>query len=227
MAFPLRPVVILSGAWLALCLPVARGQAILYVDAQCPASYPPFDSWANAATNLQEACDYAADGDTVLVTNGDYFVAAQINLAVSITLASVNGPGATRIIAVSNRCLQLSAPAVIDGFSFTNGYVNSAPVHGAGIHAAVTGAVIRNCHFENNYTGANGQGGGLWLGPSGTVENCIFSRNRADVGGGLYASNGLALAGCTFTGNWTSAGSGGGAYATGNATGPRTDVAAA
>ena len=218
MAFPLRPVAILSGAWLALCLPVARGQAILYVDAQCPASYPPFDSWANAATNIQEACDYAADGDTILVTNGDYYVATQINLEVSITFESVNGPGATRIIAVSNRCLQLSAPAVIDGFSFTNGYVNSAPVHGAGIHAAVTGAVIRNCRFENNYTGANGQGGGLWLGPSGTVENCTFSRNRADVGGGLYASNGLALAGCTFTGNWTSAGSGGGAYATGSAT---------
>ena len=218
MAFPLRPLAILSGAWLALCLPAARGQAILYVDAQCPASYPPFDSWANAATNIQEAFDYAADGDTVLVTNGDYFVSTQINLAVSITFESVNGPGATRIIAVSNRCLAVTAPATIDGFSFTNGYVNAAPVQGAGLLAAVTGAVIRNCRFENNYTGANGQGGGLWLGPSGTVENCMFSRNRADVGGGLFASNGLALAGCTFTGNWTSAGSGGGAYATGNAT---------
>ena len=218
MGVRLRPAAILSGLLLALCLPAARGQATLYVDAHCPASYPPFDSWANAATNIQEAFDYAVDGDTVLVTNGDYYVATQIDLAVSITFESVNGPETTRIIAISNRCLALTVPATIDGFTFTNGYVVAAPVHGAGLRAAVTGAVVRNCHFENNYAGANGQGGGLWLGPSGTVENCTFSRNRADNGGGLFASNDLLLAGCTFTGNWVSAGSGGGAYATGNAT---------
>ena len=30
----------------------------------------PFDTWENAATNIQAAIDISVDGDTVLVTNG-------------------------------------------------------------------------------------------------------------------------------------------------------------
>ncbi|HRT05949.1 MAG TPA: PKD domain-containing protein, partial [Kiritimatiellia bacterium] len=195
----------------------ALSAATLHVDPACPTPAAPFDDWSNAATNIQQALDAAGEGDVVLVTNGTYVVGSQLVLARAVSLVSVNGADATRIHAVSNRCLLATAPATIDGFAFTNGYVAAAPVFGAGIYAPATGAVVRNCRFENNYCGANGQGGGLWLGPSGTVENCVFSRNRADVGGGLFASNGLALAGCTFTGNWTSAGSGGGVFATGGA----------
>ena len=205
--------------WIGVLLfPASLFAATLHVDPGCPAPAPPYDAWTNAAITIQQAIAAAANGDTVLVTNGTYGVSTQLELAVSLTLCSVNGPEATRLYAVSNRCLEISVPATVDGFTFANGYVNTAPVQGAGLRAAVTGAVIRNCRFENNHTGSNGQGGGLWLGPSGTVENCFFSRNRGDVGGGLYASNHLVLAGCTFTGNWVSAGSGGGAYATGSAT---------
>ena len=208
-----------AGAGLALLLGLVRAlpAATLHVDSACPTPVAPFDSWATAATNVADALAAAGEGDVVLVTNGTYVVSAPLTVPVALALVSVNGPEATRIHAVSNRCLLATAPATIDGFAFTNGYVNAAPVHGAGVHAPATGVVVRNCRFENNYAGANGQGGGLWIGPSGTVENCMFSRNRADVGGGLFASNGLALAGCTFTGNWTSTGSGGGVFATGDA----------
>ena len=207
-----------AGAGLALLgFALFSPAATLHVDPACPTPAAPFDEWSNAATNIQQALDAAAGGDVVLVTNGTYVVAAQLTLPVAISIVSVNGADVTRIHAVSNRCLLVSAPATIAGFAFTNGYVNAAPAYGAGVYAPATGVVVRNCRFENNHAGANGQGGGLWLGPSGTVEDCVFSLNRADVGGGLFASNGLALAGCTFSGNWTSAGSGGGVFATGNA----------
>jgi hypothetical protein len=33
---------------------------------------PPFTNWATAATSIQAAVDVAADGNTILVTNGTY-----------------------------------------------------------------------------------------------------------------------------------------------------------
>ena len=206
-------------AWLApFGIPASMFAATLHVDPACPAPAAPFDAWTNAATQIADALAAADAGDVVLVTNGTYVVSTQLTVAVSLTLASVNGPESTRIHAVSNRCLVVAVPAVIDGFTFTNGYVNAAPVCGAGVYAPATGAVVRNCRFDRNYAGSNGQGGGLWLGPSGIVENGVFCLNRAEaVGGGLFASNGLALSGCVFSGNWVTASSGGGVYATGDA----------
>ncbi len=93
----------------------ALSAATLHVDPACPTPAAPFDDWSNAATNIQQALDAAGEGDVVLVTNGTYVVGSQLVLARAVSLVSVNGADATRIHAVSNRCLLATAPATIDG----------------------------------------------------------------------------------------------------------------
>ena len=43
-----------------------------YVDSASSSSAPPYLTWANAATNIQDAIDAAFGGEVVLVTNGVY-----------------------------------------------------------------------------------------------------------------------------------------------------------
>jgi len=59
---------------------------------------PPYNTWATAATNIQDAVNYAVEGNTVLVTNGVYTVFSQIMITTNnITLKSVNGAEKTVI----------------------------------------------------------------------------------------------------------------------------------
>ncbi|MBN2685771.1 MAG: hypothetical protein JXR40_10880 [Pontiellaceae bacterium] len=69
--------------------------ATLYVDLNSSAPAAPFDSWASASTNIQHAVDAAAAGDTILVTNGNYLLDAEILVTKQITIQSFNGPETT------------------------------------------------------------------------------------------------------------------------------------
>ncbi|MBU1734698.1 MAG: hypothetical protein KJ692_05605 [Verrucomicrobia bacterium] len=160
-----------------------------------------YTNWEGAATQIQWAVTAAVDGDTVLVTNGTYYLTNQIVLTNSITLQSVNGPGFTFINgnypAYSNRCLFWSnKTATVSGFTMSNGYIVAGYAGGGNAYAGgvyMYGGTLTNCHICNNY----GQyGGGIQMMdyPVGQrtsyILNCIINSNRGEYfGGASYAQN--------------------------------------
>jgi hypothetical protein len=105
-----------------------------------------------AATNIQDAVDAAADGDTVLVTNGVYATGGKSldgtttnRMAVDkpLDLLSVNGPAVTVIDGLATfRCVTLATNARLTGFTLTDGF---APYGGG-----VLGGTLTNCILNVN-----------------------------------------------------------------------------
>jgi alpha-tubulin suppressor-like RCC1 family protein len=177
----------------------------------------PFNSWATAATNIQDAVDAAPVGGLVLVSNGVYEVGGRsvefsstnrVAVERPMTLQSLNGPAFTiikgyQLPGVTNgydaiRCVYLTADTRLIGFTLTNGATWSAGfsgpiVNGGGVYCAADSAVISNCVFVGNSCIDSGGGASY-----GTLINCSFSNNTAFQGGGAYGSK---LIGCTITGN--------------------------
>ncbi len=159
----------------------------------------PFNSWVNAATNIQAAVDAAYDGETVLVTNGIYNTGSAITPGYScfnrvvitnhITITSVNGPESTIILGRgplgSNavRGVYMSA-GVLDGFTLSNGHTiingdEAFDICGGGVNLYDGSGIITNSIIIGN---SAVYGGGTCF---GTVNNCIISGNLAkEYGGG-------------------------------------------
>src|SRR5262249_12209070 len=115
-----------------------------------------YTNWATAATNIQDAIDAAANGDTVLVSKGVYQTGSRLDLGGGtnrlydtklITIRSANGPAVTIIDGGGHvRCVYLVGGAVLSGFTLTNGYT-SYPTLGAG---AAGGGTLTNCVLVGN-----------------------------------------------------------------------------
>ncbi|NLF39582.1 hypothetical protein GX586_09065 [bacterium] len=158
------------------------------------AHQPPFtNGWAAAATNIQDAVDACAGGDTVLVSNGVYAGGAtwaggwtnRLAVAQAITVAAPAGPQDTVIDGNGVRCVFLTSNALVSGFTLTNGYR-----YGDGGGAFIAGSgVISNCVISGNR--AEDYGGGVLLERGGLVTACVLCGNVAgDFGGGVYLDEG-------------------------------------
>jgi hypothetical protein len=172
------------------------------------AHVPPFETWDQAATNIQAAIDVAVDGDEVLVTNGVYATGGKVmsgdltnRIAIdkAITVRSVNGPVFTTIQGASGpaingpaavRCAWLSSNAALSGFTLRGGATRQtgAPTEftGGGVWCESNTAGIENCHIIDN--SAAWRGGGAF---QGNLSRCKISRNVAlgntSQGGGIYS----------------------------------------
>ncbi len=197
-----------------------------YVNVNNSTPAAPYDTWENAATNIQDAVDAASVDDTVLVTNGVYssggrntpgfILTNRVVITNDITLRSVNGPESTFIVGNSApgggqghgaaRCVFMQA-GVLDGFTTSNGHTltiiyPSSPYNetGGGIWLT-SGCVITNCTVRGNNTYRTG--GGVYCSDGGTLINCTISSNSTTYwnGGGVYCYRGGTLNNCTISDN--------------------------
>ncbi len=171
---------------------------VLYVALSNQHPVAPYDTWAKAATTIQDAVDAATSGALILVTNGPGPLYYQTNgvsvyqtggrvirdslmnrVAIDkpITVESVNGPSVTVIKGVpafnssAVRGVYMTNGAALIGFTITGG-------------GTLSGGDITN----------DDSGGGIWCESSDAIiSNCIIcgnvaSRNGSATYGGTYYS---------------------------------------
>lgn len=164
-------------------------------------------SWAAAKLTIHAAVDLAADGDTVLVTNGTY--SGGVVIPKAITVRSVNGPTVTPVLGGGHVFQLTHSGAVLEGFYIYGGHAGNivaADSMGGGVCCGYDGSygrvgsvfngltnTIRNCMFVGNY----GSSAGAVVG--GTLENCLLAGNSSREGGS--AASHSSLNNCTVVGN--------------------------
>ncbi|MEM7262462.1 MAG: right-handed parallel beta-helix repeat-containing protein [Planctomycetota bacterium] len=184
-------------ALLVLAQP-SLGQSVLEV----PAVFP----------TIQSAIDAAVDGDLVRVAAGVYPETIDLSGKL-ITLAAVDGPGATVVDAQGAGTTVVcatgeTAATVIEGFTFRGG-LGAVGLEGGGMRILDASPTVRRCVFSENDAGVGAGGGGLYIGGSTSAAfftDCVFSENDAGSaarrGGGIYLAEGNAtLVGCTLMNN--------------------------
>jgi hypothetical protein len=196
--------------------------ATLYVSLASTNSVSPYDDWNRAATNIQDAVDFAVPGDEVVVMDGVYtnggravgtnIIVNRVAVDRPITLRSVNGPEFTviqgyQVPGVTNgdgalRCVYLTNGASLLGFTLTKGATRAVTgpssideSSGGGVWCTSSSAstVVSNCVLSGN--SAQASGGAAFM---GFLKTCLVMSNSAGGGGGLSQSS---ATNCLLCGN--------------------------
>ncbi len=209
--------------------PTARG-AVHYVNATATGANDG-TSWADAFVSLQSALEVAQAGDQIWVAAGVYKPTAREDpgdpRSATFRLLSgvkVYGGFAGTETALSQRQIDVNVTTLSgdlagdDGSDFENYGENVYHLlrgEGTDRSARLDGFTVSggNDSRPYGYQLDVGQGGGLLINqPPGylTIADCMFVRNRASVGGGIFVLKGNpTLYGCTFLGNVASVWGGG------------------
>ena len=163
------------------------------------ANVPPYDSWANAATNIQTAVTASGANNIILVGDGTYYPTNQIELRDNRIVISANGVNKTVVDgSATNKSFRLYDNSTISGLTISNCY----QAHSGGAISFDSGnETVTNCVFTHNSAG--GWGGAIYLNHGGTIVNCTFTHNSisGDKGGALLLSGGGIVRDCVFTYN--------------------------
>ena len=166
----------------------------------------PYETWQNAANDIQTALDISFGGDRIVVEAGTYAPFAVSNAVVMLGYRGasntvVDGGGILRPITIT-------APATLEGFTVQNGAAEDC----GGI-LADNGAVLRDIRIANSQaTAPDGYGGGLCLYNGSIAEDVTVVSNRAQYGAGIYATATSEVHSSTVAWNVSGSGWGGGVY---------------
>jgi len=153
---------------------------------------PPFTSWTNAATNIQDAINLSAPGDVILVSNGVYDagstiaagLATRVVITSDVAVVAVNGPSCTVISGngpfasgSSTRCVYLSG-GLLAGFTLSNGTT-----------------------MANGASSADSLGGGVYMTGNSSISNCIVTKCTAFRGGGVRIGDNAQICGSIISSN--------------------------
>jgi hypothetical protein len=215
--------------------------AVLFVDGDRPGSGTGA-SWEEAFRAIGEAVNAAAADTQIWVKAGTYVLTEQIvvNKAVALlggfagTETQHHQRDWTTMETVidgdsQGRCLYISAPATVDGFTLTGGSLDFLSLSGGGaMYIDGAAAQIANCLFRDNIGDYGSRGGAIFIdGSNPRIDNCVFSDNVAGDGGAVYNNQGgPTITGSLFQNNATlnaSAGFGGAIY--NNSAEPDTSIA--
>ena len=154
---------------ICLLISLTASASVRYVDLNSASPAAPYESWATAATTIQDAIDVASAGDEIVVTNGIYLgggraiygtMTNRVAVDKAVTLRSVNGPQFTHIqgrLAPGTvfggeavRCVYLTNGASLTGFTLTNGATHSSgnaiqEMSGGGVWCNSTSAIVSRC----------------------------------------------------------------------------------
>ncbi len=169
---------------------------------------------------IQEAINFAKDGDEVVVDDGVWKGPSNKNidfLGLAITVRSKNGPDNCIIDCEGDGRgfwfhRKEKKTSVVDGFTITNGNEK----WGGGIYCYLSKPTITNCMIVGN-TATDSGGGISCSGSDPTIINCTIKGNTSDLYGGGISCSGSdpAITNCTVTGN-TARQYGGGIYCSGS-----------
>ncbi len=192
-------------------------------------------SWTDAFTDPHPALAAADHGDQIWIAQGTYRTTPgagrNISFVVSRSIAVLGGfvgnetkvsqrdprlhpvilsgdlgvPGASaddafHVVRVDNA--HGTEPVVLDGLVIRRGHADQfARDQGGGIRLRLGGLVLRSCVVEEN--GSNDVGGGIWAydGTALAIQECVFSRNWARHGAALHASIQYSIVDTRFVGN--------------------------
>ena len=160
----------------------------------------PYATWSTAATTIEAALGIASPGMTIMVSNGTYSIAAEIELTNSVTIKGFAGPSVTIVERTgTGRVFRVTAGSSVEGLAIRNGDVTAG-----------------GPSFTDFW------GGGVFLDHGGTVSNCIVTANQAEKGGGVYCYDGGIVEASVVTSNTATtagmSGLGGGVFCLSNGT---------
>ncbi|MFH1614708.1 MAG: hypothetical protein ABIG61_06465 [Planctomycetota bacterium] len=167
----------------------------------------PFDA-------IQEAIDWAYNGETVIVLEGTYTGTGNQNidfLGKAITVRSTD-PSAPCVVEATIIDCELSGrgfyfhsgennDSLVSGLTILNGYASN----GGGIYCSGSAPTISHCIIKNNEASSGGGicSDGEATGQSLALIDCIIAENIAEEGGGIYYRNNIPLIkNCVIAGNY-------------------------